>query len=184
MKSWHILLEVQPFSLDPLRAGMLPKRYLHDLGVVHRKRSLAAPSLSILETLDERLRSPLGGLFENAVLLNLLEGGSAFKRVSTWKKGNSTDIEVDFLMDSEKLNCKIPIECKAAIKIHKKRYKNILHYLELTGQSAGVIVSAAPFEKIISPSGKIIVNIPVYLVSGNNIENYVAESLKEPHKFF
>lgn len=177
MKSWHILLEVQPFSLDPLCSGMLPKRYLHDLGVVHRKRSLAAPSLSILSTLDEKLRTPLGGLFENAVLLNLLEGGSAFKRVSTWKKGKSTDIEVDFLMDSEKLNCKIPIECKAAIKIQKKHYKNILHYLESTRQQAGVIVSAAPFEKIISDSGKIIINVPVYLVSGNNIEHYVAENL-------
>ena len=177
MKAWHILLEVNQQSLDPLRTGFLPKRYLHDLGVIHRKRALAAPSISIIKTLDERLRTPLGGLFENAVLLNLLEGGSAFKTVSTWKKGNSTDIEVDFVMDSTALNCKIPVECKASLKISKKHYKNILHYLELTRQKAGVIVSAAPLEKIVINNDKTIINIPVYLATGKNIEKYVGELL-------
>jgi len=38
-------------------------------------RSLAVPSISLLNTIDPILRTPLGGVFENAVLLNLLQGG-------------------------------------------------------------------------------------------------------------
>jgi len=177
MKGWHIILEVQPYGLDPFTTGFLPKRYLHDVGVINRKRSLAAPSISMINTLDQRLRTPLGGLFENAALLSLLEGGAASGTVSTWKKGKSTDIEVDFLMDSAALNCKIPIECKAALKIRKKHYKNLVHYLELTRQIAGVLVSAAPMDKITTETGKIILNVPIYLATSANIENYVKSEL-------
>ncbi|MEA1911479.1 MAG: AAA family ATPase, partial [Spirochaetota bacterium] len=116
MKSWHIILEVQHFSLDPHRSNFLPKRYLHDLGVINRKRVLAAPTISILDTIDPALRTPLGGLFENAVLLNLLEGGSASSSISTWKKNSKSDIEVDFILDSELNQIKIPIECKASLR--------------------------------------------------------------------
>ena len=173
MIAWHIILEVQPYSLDPHRSNFLPKRYLHDVGIINRKRSLAAPKISLVNTIDERLRTPLGGLFENAVLLNILEGSSAYKTVSTWKKGNNIDMEVDFLMESNKLGLKIPIECKASLNLKKKHYHNVIQYLKLTNQKLGVVISAAPLEKISIDDGYTIVNIPIYLASRNNIEIYL-----------
>ena len=92
MKAWHIILEVEQQALDPQKGRFLPKRYLHDIGVANRQRTMAVPKISILNTIDSALRTPLGGLFENAVLLNLLEGESAYKSIGTWKKGNNTDI--------------------------------------------------------------------------------------------
>ncbi len=177
MKLWHIVLEVPHYSLETHRTGFLPKRYLHDLGVVQRKRVLAAPSISILETIDPVLRTPLGGLFENAVLLNLLEGSSAFKTISTWKKGSGSDREVDFILEAEGSDTKIPIECKAALHFKKKHGANVAEYLDLTSQSAGVVVSASPFEKITTSNGKTIFNIPVYLATRRNIEKYVSRAL-------
>jgi predicted AAA+ superfamily ATPase len=172
MKGWHLVLEVEQYSLDPQKSNFLPKRYLHDIGVVNRKRSLAVPSVSILETVDPLLRIPLGGLFENAVLLNLVQGESARYSVGTWKKGKNTDIEVDFVMDVPGLSVKIPIECKAALRLRSKHYKNVVHYLRSTGQDFGVVVSAAPLEKVTLDGGITIMNIPVYLAGKENIKTY------------
>jgi len=172
MKGWHIVLEVEQCSIDPQRSNFLPKRYLHDIGVVNRKRSVAVPPVSLLETIDPVLRIPLGGLFENAVLLNLVEGESARYAVGTWKKGNNTDIEVDFVMDVPGTGAKIPIECKAALTLKSKHYTNLMHYLKLTGQGFGVVVSAAPLEKVSMGDGIHIMNIPVYLAGKDNIKTY------------
>ena len=177
MKGWHIVLEVEHYSFDPQRSDFLPKRYLHDIGVVNRKRSLAVPSVSILETINQVLRIPLGGLFENAVLLNLIKGESAGFSVGTWKKGGNTDIEVDFVMDIPEHNVKVPIECKAALNLKSKHYKNILHYLRLTGQDFGVVVSAAPLETVAEAYNSTIMNIPVYLASKENIKEYFKKSV-------
>ena len=85
----------------------------------------------MLNTIDPILRTPLGGVFENAVLLNLLQGASAFKSVATWKKGKQAGIEVDFTVDVIDARTRIPVECKATTSIQKRHYKNIIHYLEV-----------------------------------------------------
>ncbi|MCP5045555.1 MAG: ATP-binding protein [bacterium] len=177
MEGWHIVLEVEPYSFDPQRSGFLPKRYLHDIGVVNRKRSMAVPPVSILETIDPMLRTPLGGLFENAVLLNLVSGESARFSVGTWKQGTKSDIEVDFVMDVPEPNIKIPVECKAAVTLKSKHYKNVIHYLKLTGQRFGVVVSAAPMQKVVVNNQLVILNIPVYLASKENIKTYYKRNI-------
>ncbi len=172
MEKWHIILEVEQYSIMPFKSSFLPKRYLLDIGMVNKLRSIAVPLISLINTIDPFLRTPLGGVFENAVLLNLLEGESAYKEIGTWKKGNNTDIEVDFIFDIPEKRIKIPIECKASLKLYKRHFKNILQYLELTHQHSGIIVSAAPLEKF-SISDKTIINIPIYLITKNNIINYI-----------
>ena len=173
MKSWHIVLEVEPHSLDPMRSSYLPKRYLHDPGVLNQSRAMVAPQLSILDTLDPLLRTPLGGLFENAVLISMLSGKSAKYQVATWKKGGSTSIEVDFIFDTTNNKHKVPIECKAASTLKGKHYKNLVHYLRLTQQDVGVCVTAAPLQEL-EVEGKFrIINLPAYLASADNITHYV-----------
>lgn len=171
MRNWHIILEVEQSSLDPLRSNFLPKRYLHDLGVINRRRSLIIPEISIIDTVSPILRTPLGGMFENAVLLGLLAGESAKYSLGTWKKDGSK-IEVDFVLDLPELRIKVPIESKAATKLKKKQYKNISHYLKLTEQKIGILVTAAPFQIIDPGDGTTIINVPIYLASRKNIKAY------------
>lgn len=172
MKAWHIVLEVCAHPLDPQHTNFLPKRYLHDLGVVNRHRSVVVPSLSLLRTLDPVLRTPLGGLFENAVLLSLLEGESAKKQVGTWRKNTKSSVEVDFILDAPDLNAKIPIECKATLKIKRRHVESVGEYLAATRQYFGVVVSAAPLGVVRQTNECCILNIPIYLASKSNILSY------------
>lgn len=172
MKAWHIVLEVTPYALDPGRSDFLPKRYLHDIGVANMLRSLAVPQISLIDTIDPVLRTPLGGLFENAVLISMLNGDNAFKKISTWKKKKQSDIEIDFVIEAGDNKSKIPIECKATSRIKKQHYKNILHYLTATNQHFGVLVSTAPFQIIHPEENRTILNCPVYLAGRNNIIHY------------
>ncbi len=169
---WHLVLEVTPHSLDPQHSSYLPKRYLHDIGVVNRKRTLALPAVSVLETIVPLLRIPLGGLFENSLIIGLMAGEPVRHEIGTWKKGKNSDIEVDVVLDVPEHNAKIPIECKAALTLKSKHYKNVLHYLKLTGQTFGVVVSAAPLQKIVIDDSITIMNIPLYLASKGNIRSY------------
>lgn len=177
--AWHLVLEVHPQPLDPQHAQFLPKRYLHDVGVVNRFRTLAVPSISLLNTLEPSQRAPLGGVFENAVLLNLHEGASAKKKIGTWRKGASSAIEVDFVMDASQLGLKIPIECKAALNIRRRHAANVVEYLRETRQRFGVLVSAAPFGMVPSGDDVRVLNVPIYLATRHNLTQYAARYLDE-----
>ncbi len=172
MKAWHLVLEVRPQAIDPQHSDFLPKRYLHDLGVLNRVRTLAVPSLSLMGTLDPSLRTPLGGLFENAVLLSLLEGASAKKRVGTWRKDARSMLEVDFVVDAPDRGIKIPVECKAALTARPRHVRSITEYLKLTGQPFGVLVTAAPPGIVCRTAAYCILNVPAFLATRANILRY------------
>ena len=171
MKAWHLILEVTPQSLQPLHSRFLPKRYLYDLGVVNLMRAQAVPKLSLMDSLRPELRTPIGGIFENAALINILSGKSARKSVYTWKKGNNTSIEVDFILNlnTSRMDVKLPVECKAATKLKKRHFSNLIQYLKLTDQSLGVMISAAPYEKFLLDDSMTITNIPIYMATQSNI---------------
>ena len=175
--AWHLVLEVQAQPLDPQHADFLPKRYLHDLGVVNRYRSMAVPSISLLKTLDASLRAPLGGLFENAVLLSLHEGASAKKRTGTWRQGSASTVEVDFVLDAVQLGVKIPIECKASLQVKRRHADSLMAYLRATRQQVGILVSAAPLGVIPSGDGTHILNVPIYLATSRNLVRYAKACL-------
>lgn len=174
MKTWHLLLEVEVQSLKPENDGFLPKRYLHDIGLINRFRSIAAPPVSLLKTINPALRTPLGGLFENAVLINLLSGQSAYAEIGTWKKGSQTTQEVDFVLQNG--SARIPIECKAALRLKKSHANNVLAYLNAAQQPVGFVVSAAPLQ-VSEKNGVRIINLPVYLASRKNIELFSDQTL-------
>lgn len=176
LHAWHLLIEVQPQSLDPQHSDFLPKRYLHDLGVVQRHRSMAVPAISLLRTLDPPLRAPIGGLFENAVLLSLLEGGSAKKKIGAWRKNAASSTEVDFIMDAVEPERRIPIECKATLAVKRRHAESVVDYLRTTRQSIGILVSAAPLGIVYRGEDCCVLNIPAYLVSRGNILRYVQTS--------
>lgn len=179
MRAWHLILEVRPQALDPQHSNFLPKRYLHDLGVVNRHRSMAVPSISLLKTIDPALRTPLGGLLENAVLLSLLEATSAKKQVGTWRKGAKSAVEVDFVMDAPDIGLKIPIECKAALAVKRRHTESLVSYLRATHQPFGVLVSAAPLEEVYRGDGRHVINVPAYQATRSNIASLAQAQLGE-----
>lgn len=160
LKQWYIILEVSQRGSSATESGFHPKEYLYDLGILRIFRETAIPKISAVNTLNEKLRSPLGGLIENAILLNMLEGQGGFYEINGWK--NKIGKEVDFIYkDSEKT---LPIEVKASLKITNRHTKNLIHYLFEHKLNTGLLISLDK-PKIMKMQGLKIINIPAYLFS-------------------
>jgi predicted AAA+ superfamily ATPase len=70
LERWHLVNTIEQKGVSTTTA-FHPKRYLYDIGICQLLRGHPFPSLSLISTIDKALRTPLGGLFENIVLLSL-----------------------------------------------------------------------------------------------------------------
>lgn len=149
LKEWHLIHETtQTGSLST--QSFHPKWYLYDLGILSFLRMNALPTLSLLETKDPVLRTPIGGFVENATLLNLLSARQRPISITGWKKNNNQPIEVDFVARFAKgiIEQTIPIEVKAAVKVTGRDASNLIQYLNFAGLKYGLLVSLAKPSKI------------------------------------
>lgn len=158
LEDWHLVHQVEQKGIAST-SQFFPKRYLYDLGIAQRVRNMPFPRLSLLSTADLALRTQLGGLFENAVLLNLMSFANGYPVVSSWKKKSSLDVEVDFIWRVG--NSLIPIECKAALKVTPRSFSSLRQYAKESGQNFGILVSAAPYSEI-HEDKLCLINIPIY----------------------
>ena len=167
--AWNLIIEIEQKGMSSTTQH-LPKRYLYDIGMAQDLRDMPFPRLSLVSTKNPALRTQLGGLFENVLLLNLLSDQARLGDVSGWRKGGSDGAEVDFIWRQGDRT--IALECKASRKISLKHWSGLRAYLEATvdagSQSTGMLISAAPFEVVRSKQGTLI-NLPLYLASGANI---------------
>jgi uncharacterized protein len=167
LKQWSIILEVNQRGSAPTQSNFHPKEYLYDLGILRIFREIAIPKISAIKTLNEKLRTPLGGLLENAVLLQVLEGQGGFYEISGWK--NKSGKEVDFIYKGdEKI---MPIEIKASLKITNRHAKNLIHYLAEHHLKTGLLVSLDK-PRTMQRRDINIFNIPAYLLSKDYIEAF------------
>lgn len=165
LAAWNLILEVEQKGTNSTTQH-LSKRYVYDCGVAQDLREMPFPRLSLVSTQSPVLRTQLGGLFENVLLLQIIGERTFFDSISGWKKGSSDSPEVDFILRHE--TGTLPIECKATQKISSKNWSALQTYLEITEQKIGFIVSAAPFE--VSRRGKhILINLPIYFATRSNI---------------
>lgn len=160
LKQWFIVLEVSQRGSSPVQSNFHPKEYLYDLGVLKMLRETAIPKISAVRTIDEKLRSPLGGLIENAILLNMLEGKGGFYEIHGWKSRQNK--EVDFIYKGAEKT--LPVEVKASQKITNRHAKNLVHYLSEHNLKTGLLISLDK-PRIMRMRGFEIVNIPAYLFS-------------------
>jgi predicted AAA+ superfamily ATPase len=163
--AWKLIVEVEQRGQEPT-SKILPKRYLYDIGIAQDLREMPFPKLSIVTTTNPALRTQLGGLFENALLLQILSEQGYQGHMSGWKKSSHQSTEVDFVW--RLLNTVVPLECKATLSAKRNHYSGLAQYLDVTGLNFGILVSAAPFS--ITKRGKnTFLNLPLYLASGANI---------------
>ncbi|MBF0103904.1 MAG: ATP-binding protein [Deltaproteobacteria bacterium] len=165
MTKWNLIHEVEQHGFAST-THYHPKRYVYDVGIAQDIRNMPFPRLSVLETRDPALRTQLGGIFENAVLISLKEHKMGQVDISGWKKSPHDSAEVDFVLRTEKT---IPIECKASLKVTPRAFANIRQYLKLAGVATGFLISLAPFE-IFKDMDFQLINLPVYLCRVDIIE--------------
>lgn len=160
LKQWYIVLKVMQRGSAPSQDNFYPKEYLYDMGILRLMRETSIPKVSAVNTLSEKLRVPLGGLIENAVLLNMLEGRGGFYEINGWK--NKAGKEVDFIY--KHMERTLPIEVKASLRITDRHAKNLVHYLSEHRLKTGLLVSLDKPKKM-KIHGFDIINLPAYLFS-------------------
>jgi len=161
LKKWYLIIEVEQKGCVTTQTQFNPKRYVYDLGILRLLREVAIPRISAIKTLSEKLRTPLGGLIENAVILNMMEGNGGFFEVSGWKRNSNDAIEVDFI--HKNLEKTIPIEVKAALNVTNRHAKNIRAYLKEFELDRGILISLDKPRQV-GDTAHDITNIPAYLV--------------------
>ncbi|MCK5008154.1 MAG: hypothetical protein KAR73_12245 [Spirochaetales bacterium] len=84
LEGWHLIIRSEQGGPSPQGSyGYLPKRYLFDTGVLRHLRQSAVPSILVVGTILAAARSPLGGVVENQVAVDLLRSSSA--GVLSWR---------------------------------------------------------------------------------------------------
>lgn len=156
LEGWHLIIRSDQGGPSPQGSyGYLPKRYLFDTGILRHLRESAVPSVGVLSTISTAARTPLGGVLENQLAIDLmrLHGG-----VSGWKR-SSAGTEIDFVLKGAEGS--VPIECKAALVVNKRHLKGLADYLGLYSLPRGYVVSFAPGAHI-DIEQRVIWNIPAY----------------------
>lgn len=164
LEFWKLAYTVEQKTIQTTN-NPAPKRYIYDIGIASDLRNMPFPEISVLNTLESNLRRPLGGLFENIVLLQIMAENISQGMLSGWKDKNNK--EVDFIIRREKI---IPIECKSSMKLTTRAYHNLLSYLDLANLNRGFVVSLAPYSEIVI-NEKTLINLPLYLFNLKNIES-------------
>lgn len=155
LEAWRML-----FKVDQLGAMMgsdfHPKRYVFDTGIAKHLRESARTAIGLVDTKDSLLRTPLGGIIENAVATVLL---TETHSLSGWRKSASGS-EVDFVMHEG--STAIPIECKSAMAIKGSHLGGVRDFMTIHDVPVGIVVSLSPFEKRNLADGRRMMCMPLY----------------------
>jgi len=158
LESWNLLLVSQQRGPGPEGShGYLPKRYMFDTGILRHIREAAVPSIRLMDTLTAGARSPLGGIIENQVAIELQRRGQP---LCGWKK-SSSGTEIDFVYQPGA--GVVPVECKATLSVNLKHTRGLGDYMRIYALNFGMIISLAPQTELRLSDGGTIVNMPAYL---------------------
>ncbi len=168
LNAWKLTYEIEQKG-NSTTSTFYPKRYLYDTGIAQYLRQMPFPDISVLPGQTSAQRTPLGGLIENALLLEIISCPGLLS-ISGWKSGSQGSTELDFVIKTE--NTLIPVECKASLKLSRKHLYALEAYNQVAGLNKGILVSLAPFE-VVSADNRIIYNLPLYSVDLGILEKLV-----------
>lgn len=159
LEAWHLVLKAEQSGADPAASQRhLPKRYLFDTGMLRALRESGVPVIRVLGTLDAAARTPLGGVLENQVAIELHRHHG---RSAGWRR-SSAGLEIDFVVRDH--DAAIPVECKAALDVDGRHVRGVSDYLSVYAQPIGVVVGFAPFRVVGARFGSTVCVVPAYLI--------------------
>jgi predicted AAA+ superfamily ATPase len=139
LEKWKLIFKCEQWGLHPEKNKFFPKRYLYDVGILNYLRLKSLPSINIKDIASPLLRTPLGGLIENAVALGLrIQFGDNLFGLRL-----SSRVEIDFATkQADKI---FAIEAKLSLKFKQNYLMPLKSYLEVTqGLSHGFLLYGGP----------------------------------------
>lgn len=132
LEKWKLLIKCDQVGRSPEASKLFPKRYLFDVGILSQLRLRGIQDIHLKEIESPVLRTPLGGILENALALSFrIQFGESLFGLKL-----STQSEVDFAI---KINGNIyPLECKLALKFklnHLSALKTALETVSPKGEA-------------------------------------------------
>ncbi|HCU24783.1 MAG TPA: hypothetical protein DF383_07180 [Deltaproteobacteria bacterium] len=123
LEKWRLILKVEQIGFEPEKNKFAPKRYLYDVGVLSALRLRGLETADLTAVASSALRTPLGGIIENAVALALRIGfGDKLYGLKLTSRA-----ELDF---SVKVGDIVyPMECKIAPTLKKNYLFSLREYL-------------------------------------------------------
>ncbi len=122
LEKWKLIIKVDQLQIEPEKNKAYPKRYLYDVGVLNDLRLRGISHISLKDLSLPSLRTPLGGLVENALALSLK---NQFADVFGLKLGSH--YEIDFATKHQGKVC--PIEMKLNQKFKAPFIRGLRDYL-------------------------------------------------------
>lgn len=139
LEKWKLIIKVDQVGLEPEANKYYPKRYLHDVGVLRDLRLRATEDVGLKDLSVQKLRTPLGGIIENALVLSLkTQFNDALFGI---KLDHQTEIDL-----AVKAHGKVwPIECKMSNRFKTSFTQATEIYLEkMTRKGTGILFYGGP----------------------------------------
>lgn len=155
LELWRLVIKIEQLGKMPEQFNFPPKRYLYDLGMLGYLRFKGRPNFNISEVKDPFLKTAMGGIVENAVVISLK---NQFREIVGIKLSKNS--EIDFGVKFKDVI--IPIECKSSVKFKLQHASSVLNYCEIFHLKDGVILNL-DMPAGITRGGIKIHSLPAYL---------------------
>lgn len=155
LELWQLVIKVAQLGKTPEQFNFPPKRYLYDIGMLNILRFKGRPDFKVSELADPFIKTAMGGLIENAVVISLRNQAREIVGIKLSKNS-----EIDFGMKFDDLF--VPIECKAAKSFKIQHAFAVLNYCKMFGLKRGIVINfGAPV--VAEKNGINICSLPIYL---------------------
>jgi uncharacterized protein len=125
LEKWRLIIKCDQRGQKAEKIQYYPKRYVYDVGILGDLRMRGFPRMRVEDIATPTLRTPIGGLIENAVAISLrAQCGEELHGLKL-----SSRSEIDFAIRVG--NVVHPVECKIALKMKGQFLKGIHAYREL-----------------------------------------------------
>lgn len=119
-----MIVKCDQLGREPEKNKFYPKRYLYDVGILTQLRLKGMSEISLADLALPALRTPLGGLIENAVALSLkVQFGDDLFGLKIGPRA-----EIDFAVKHE--GQVYPIECKISMRFKENYLTGLKIYLK------------------------------------------------------
>lgn len=166
LETWRLIIKCQQLGLKPEKNKYHPKRYLYDAGILSDLRLKGLSQIHLDDISSAALRTPLGGLVENAMAISLRrQFEDDFFGIKM-----TTGSEIDFAVKHD--GVVHPVECKISLRFKQNFAFGIREYQRQTGKASNGFIF---FGGMPQPSGiPNITALPYYLCDGlkNMIERH------------
>lgn len=137
LEKWRLIIKAEQVGMEPEKNKFYSKRYLYDIGILGMLRLKNLHHIDIRDLGTPLLRTPIGGIIENAVAHSL---AVQFETLFGIKLSHQTEIDFGVKLSGQTY----PIEVKAGLKFKQNALLSLKNYLRPYPRKQGYFFYGGP----------------------------------------